>query len=187
MASNQSTTLTFFEGVSIVSGFGIGGGVMAVPYLAAKTGIVPLLLLVIVGFAISLLLHLLVAEIMLRDGQARQLVEVFRRYWSVSFALAVIVEERTNWGVRCSWLAATVPSLLVVVFLNDSFLSLLQLTGGSLALFVAVMLVPLYRNVRISGAVASPEWTLGRWSHPIFQGIVLLGIMAMAVGSLQPR
>jgi amino acid permease len=374
------------EATCIVSGFGIGGGVMAVPFLAAKSGLGPMLLVVVAALLVSLLLHLIVAEIMLRAGQARQLVEVFQKYlvgprrspylawplfgamslsflglvaayvagggailgelfqlpplagalcfygiaagvvffglkalgvsekygllamvlllaalasgldgprnlrlqavgtyqdhlalfgmvmfcfmaifsvpqvveglawrrslipwaivaglgvnalvtvtvslltlaatgatgdihevaiislgqalggwarlvasvfvlvamltsyWSVSFALVVVIQGQTNWGPRQCWLLATLPSLLVVLLVSDSFLSLLQLAGGSVALLVAVMLVPLYRNVKRQGT-ASPQWGLGLLGSPLFQGLVLLGVAAMAVGTLQP-
>ncbi len=71
--------LHFFEATAIVTGYGIGGGVMTIPFLASRTGWLPLLIYLPLGFCVSVLMHLLVADMMLRDGQARQLIEVVRK------------------------------------------------------------------------------------------------------------
>ena len=71
--------LQFFEATAIVTGYGIGGGVMTIPFLASHTGWIPLLIYLPLGFGISVLMHLLVADMMLRDGQARQLIQVIRK------------------------------------------------------------------------------------------------------------
>jgi len=72
--------LTVFEAAAIVTGFGVGGGVMAVPYLASLTGIVPLLIVLVLAFLFSAVFHLMLAEMMLRDASAKQLVEIFSKY-----------------------------------------------------------------------------------------------------------
>lgn len=71
--------LKFFEATAIITGYGIGGGVMTIPYLCSATGWMPILIYLPLGFGISALMHLLVADMMLRDGQARQLIEVIRK------------------------------------------------------------------------------------------------------------
>lgn len=75
-----SKDLTLFEAASIVAGLGVGGGVMAVPHLAAMNGLAPLLLVMAVAYIISLLLHLMVAQMVTRAGGDSQLVELFGRY-----------------------------------------------------------------------------------------------------------
>ena len=72
--------LTFFEAAAIVTGFGIGGGVMAVPYLASLTGWIPFLLILIVAFFFSLLIHLMIAEMSMWDSSSSQLVENLGKY-----------------------------------------------------------------------------------------------------------
>ena len=72
--------ITMFEAASLVAGIGVGGGIMAVPYLASRTGLMPIVVLVAIAYGISLLLHLMIAEIVLRDGTEKQLVELFIRY-----------------------------------------------------------------------------------------------------------
>ena len=58
--------LTTFEAACIIAGNGIGGGVMAVPYLASKAGVAPLLLTAAIGLAAALILHLMILEASLK-------------------------------------------------------------------------------------------------------------------------
>ena len=37
---DQGNTLTLWQSASIITGYGIGGGVMAMPYLAEKNGVI---------------------------------------------------------------------------------------------------------------------------------------------------
>jgi amino acid permease len=381
--SGAQKKLTFFEAASIVTGYGIGGGIMAVPYLASLTGVVPMVIILLAAYFLSLLLHLMAAEIMLRDGESRQIVELFGKYlfqrrlaviltwlvfgmivaafiaslsayiagggeilmellgipvwvghcftyaiaagvvffglkvlglsekyaviaivllimslalaslrlpyalplfakghsnaslalfgmsmfsffalfsvpqvvqglswkkrlipraiaagmaingivtlilvlislgvtkevtriaiiglgqslgswangigslfillamlttyWSVSFALAVVVQERLGWGQRLSWLTATLPSFLIVIARVSDFLGFMRMAGGAIAVLVAIMIVPLLNATRRRGPVKTPEWTMGIWGTPIFQVLVVLAFLLMAVGSL---
>lgn len=53
---------------------------MAVPYLASRNGILPFALMVMVAFLLSVIFHLMLAEIMMRDSKSSQLIEIFSRY-----------------------------------------------------------------------------------------------------------
>ncbi len=72
--------LTLFEASSIVAGLGVGGGILAVPYLAAALGLGQIILIMVLAYGFSLLLHLMVAEMVTRDGGRLQLVELFGKY-----------------------------------------------------------------------------------------------------------
>lgn len=375
--------LTFFEAASIVTGYGIGGGIMAVPYLASLTGLAPMVLIILAAYGLSLLLHLMAAEIMLRDGEGRQIVELFAKYlfkgrwagiltwivfglivaafiaslsayiagggeilrellgipvwaghcltyaiaagvvffglkvlgisekyavlaiillilslalaslrlpytlpclgsgnanaplalfgmcmfsffalfsvpqvvqglawnerlvpraiaagmaingavtlilviislgvstevtkiaiiglgqaigswanvigplfillamlttyWSVSFALAVVVQERLGYSQKLSWVIATLPSFVIVIVGVSDFLGFMRVAGGAIAVLVAVMIVPLLNAARRHGPIKDPAWTLGFWGTPVFQVLVVLAFLLMAVGSL---
>lgn len=76
----EKKTLTFFEAAAIVTGFGVGGGVMAVPYLASLTGWLPFFLILMVAFFFSLLIHLMIAELSMWDSESTQLVELLGKY-----------------------------------------------------------------------------------------------------------
>jgi amino acid permease len=376
--------LTFIEATAIITGYGIGGGIMTVPYLTTKTGLPMMLLLLVVGLFVSLLMHLMVAEVMLRDGQNSQMVELFQKfilknrpaiftwvlfiliafaflvslsayiagggkilsglfgipllwgqlifyvisagvvffglkvlgmsekyavlaillivgvlavgaamvpfslsmetigaykdylalfgmimfsffaifsvpqiaqglswnkklipkaitlgvvinalvtlsivvltlgvsttvdevavislgkalggwanivgsvfvlfamltsYWSVSFALAVVVEERVKTSHRISWLTATLPSFVLVLLSTQGFLDYMTMASGAIALLVAFMVVPLLNSSKRNGAVTDPEWHLGVFGSRPFQLIVIVGFIAMAVGAIKP-
>ena len=73
-------SLTFLEATSIVVGAGVGGGVMAVPYLASQSGLFSFVPIVLVAFALNVLLNLMLTEVLLRDGRDLQIVELMREY-----------------------------------------------------------------------------------------------------------
>jgi len=62
--------LTVWEAACIITGYGIGGGVMAMPYLAAKNGVILSLLVLLLSFAASYVLHLMIAELSVKSGTA---------------------------------------------------------------------------------------------------------------------
>lgn len=70
--------LSFFQAAAVIAGAGVGSGVMAVPFLAAKSGILTFTLLLIVSFAVNAVLHLMFAEVMLRIGKHQQFVETMK-------------------------------------------------------------------------------------------------------------
>jgi amino acid permease len=78
--SGTKKDLTFFEATAIVTGYGVGAGVLAVPYLASRSGVIPFLIILVVGYGISLLLHLMIVEMMMRDDETTQLVELLGKY-----------------------------------------------------------------------------------------------------------
>ena len=72
--------LSLFETAAIVAGLGVGGGVMAVPYLASLNGYFTFIWVMLLSYLLSVLLHLMIAEIVIRDGTTNQLVEVLGKY-----------------------------------------------------------------------------------------------------------
>lgn len=101
--STTAKKLTVFEAACVVAGLGFGGGIMAVPYLAALNGIVPLLAIMIIAFILSVLLHLMVVEVVLRGDASQQLVEIFGKY----------LFFKGGWGSMLTW---TIFALIVVTF-----------------------------------------------------------------------
>jgi amino acid permease len=117
-------------------------------------------------------------------GSAFILLAMLTSYWSVSFALSVVVQERLGWGPRLSWLAATLPTFLIVISGALDFLGFMRLAGGAIAVLIAVMVVPLVNGARKHGRVSDPEWVLGVWGRWPFQALVILGFLLMAAGSM---
>lgn len=63
--------LTFAEASSIIVGHGVGAGILSVPYLAAHNSFTELLLILAFGYAISLIMHLIIAELSLNNDGAQ--------------------------------------------------------------------------------------------------------------------
>lgn len=112
------------------------------------------------------------------------LLAMLTTYWSVSFALAVVVQERLGWGQRLSWLVATLPSFIIVISRATDFLGFMQIAGGTIAILIVIMMVPLYNIVKKQGEVKEPEWQLGLFGKPVFQALVVIAFILMAAGSL---
>jgi amino acid permease len=71
--------LTVWEAACIVTGYGIGGGVMAMPYLASRNGIVISLVILAISYLFSLLMHMMVADLSLRAGGG-QVVAIYEKF-----------------------------------------------------------------------------------------------------------
>lgn len=72
--------LTQWEAISLMVGAGVGAGIMAVPFLAARVGFIGLALILPVAWAASSLIHLMLAEVLFRTGRDLQIVELMRLY-----------------------------------------------------------------------------------------------------------
>jgi amino acid permease len=112
------------------------------------------------------------------------LVALLTTYWAVSLALADILSERLHLAFAPAWLAATLPSLLLLYAGALGFLDWLQLAAGLTAIVIALVTVPMYVNARRRGPVTEPDWSLGRWgAWPLLAG-ALVATLLMAAGSL---
>jgi amino acid permease len=116
-------------------------------------------------------------------GEVFVFVALLTSYWTVSLALADIINERVNMGYRSAWLVATLPSLLLLYVGAMGFLDLLQVAAGTTAIVIAAVTIPMYVNARTHG-VADPDWSLGRWGGRGILGLALVATVLMAAGSL---
>lgn len=72
--------MTMIEAVSLVAGAGIGGGVMALPYLVAKTGLLPAVFIMIFAYVVTLVLHIMVAELSIQTECKSELLTIFSKH-----------------------------------------------------------------------------------------------------------
>ena len=103
-------------------------------------------------------------------------------YWSLSLALGGIVDDMLHTGTKISWLLATLPSLILVLFNVAGFLDLMRTAGGLIAIIIAVMVVPAYHNARRD----VPENDLLRHSALPLEILIVIAYILMAVGSVVP-
>jgi amino acid permease len=149
--NEHSRRLSLFEAAAVVAGLGFGGGVMAVPYLASLNGIMELILTALMAYAFSLLLHLMVVEVVLREDKPQQLVELFGKY----------VFKQTWWGKTLTWL---IFALVLITFY--------ALLAGYI-----VGCAELMRNL----FPALPLWVAEVITYVVAAGIVLIGLKAVGV------
>jgi len=98
-------SLTRWEATSLMVGAGVGAGIMAVPFLAQRVGLVGLALILPVAWAASSLVHLMLAEVLFRTGRDLQIVELMRLY---------VLRGRIG-----RWLLWTVFAFLSIAFLAN--------------------------------------------------------------------
>lgn len=115
-------------------------------------------------------------------GSVFVLVALLTSYWSVSLALADVLRERLDLRRKPAWLAATLPSLVLLEVGGWRFLEWLSLAGGATALVVVLVTVPMYAHARRTGRRG--VWSLGRWGGAPGRMLVLVAAALMAVGSL---
>lgn len=147
----RSRNLTTFEAAAVVAGLGFGGGVMAVPYLASRSGWLEMLLIAAVAYGFSLLLHLMVVEVVLRDEKPQQLVELFGKY----------IFRKTWWGRALTWLTF---ALVLITF----YALLAGYTIGC-----AELMKNLFPTL--------PLWAGEIITYIIAAGVVLLGLKAVGI------
>ena len=119
-------------------------------------------------------------------GSVFGVLAMLTSYWSVSYALSVILQERLNWGYRLSWLTATAPTILIAIQDLGGFLEFIRVAGGAMAVLVAILIVPALRISRKRGAATEEAFNLGSWGGEVFQLIAVIAYLAMAAGSMVP-
>lgn len=76
----KNKQLTVWESACIVTGYGIGGGVLAMPWLSARNGVPMSLVILLAAFAASVILHCMIAELAIKSGSDAQIIAVFSKY-----------------------------------------------------------------------------------------------------------
>lgn len=113
-------------------------------------------------------------------GGAFTVLAMLTTYWSISLALGSIVQEQTKLDTRVCWILATLPSLMLSLLPLGGFMEFMRLAGGLIAIVVAVMVVPAYRNARneVDGSL------LGRYGATWVQSLIILAYILMGIGSV---
>ena len=113
-------------------------------------------------------------------GGVFTLVAMLTTYWSISLALGDIVKEQLNWNSKICWIVATLPSLIIALFNLGDFLDYLQIAGGAIAIIIALLFVPCYRNANKE----IPQSMLGKFSGTAVQIFVIIAYIFMGIGNV---
>jgi len=72
--------LTTWEAACIITGYGIGGGVLSMPYLAEKAGLLPAFAILVISFIASYILHLMIADLALKTSEGGQIIACLSQF-----------------------------------------------------------------------------------------------------------
>lgn len=112
------------------------------------------------------------------------LFAMFTSFWSSGFAFADVVSGQSALSTGISWFIATVPALLIAVFLPLGILDYVQIGAGALSIILVMVVLPAYCH-----AVKKPkrELLLGRCSGSrVMLVLVAAAVILMAVSSFVP-
>ena len=100
MAQAQ-TKLTTWQAACIITGYGVGSGIMTLPYLVNRAGIISCIVILLIAFFFSYCMHMMLAEMIIGSGRDAQIVTMFKKFLfkgkfarvltAVFFALTVVV------------------------------------------------------------------------------------------------
>ena len=113
-------------------------------------------------------------------GSAFTVLAMLTTYWSISLALSDIVEEQLKCNRRICWIIATVPSLAMTFLGLGGFMEFMRLAGGLIAILIALLVVPAYRNA----AKEPGDSLLGRYGTAGMQILIIIAYVLMAVGNV---
>lgn len=80
MPPSAKKQLSTLEATMLVTGSGLGTGILAVPYLVARLGLLQAALAIGAACGVSILLHLMVADLALHSEDSTQLLGIFRQH-----------------------------------------------------------------------------------------------------------
>jgi hypothetical protein len=112
------------------------------------------------------------------------LFAMFTSFWSSGFAFSDVVGGQFGLSTRISWFIATVPALLIAVFLPLGILDYVQIGAGALSIILIIVVLPAYHN-----AVKKPKEKplLGKCSgNRVMIAVIAVAMILMAVSSLIP-
>jgi amino acid permease len=119
-------------------------------------------------------------------GSTFALLALLTSYWSVSYALAIVMVERLKWGYRKAWLIATFPTFLMAIGTSAGFLDYMRYAGGAMAVLLAILIPPALGVSRKRAEGVKPEFSLGFLGGPLFRYFIIAAYLLMAVGSALP-
>lgn len=112
------------------------------------------------------------------------LFAMFTSFWSSGFAFSDVVGGQFGLSTKLSWFIATVPALLIAVFLPLGVLDYAQIGAGALSIILVIVVLPAYNN-----AVKKPKEKLflgGCSGNKFMIAAVAVAIILMAVSSFIP-
>lgn len=113
-------------------------------------------------------------------GYIFSLLALATSFWANTLNLRDIVNEQTGWGVKKSWLAASLPCLLIALIGVESFVGFTRLAGVVQVLTGIGIIIAYNRSRKHEGI----SLICGRLGTIPFQVIVVVSSLLSTIGSL---
>ena len=113
-------------------------------------------------------------------GYIFSLLALATSFWANTLNLRDIVNEQTGWGVKKSWLAASLPCLVIALIGVESFVGFTRLAGVVQVLTGIGIIIAYNRSRRHEGS----SLICGRLGTIPFQVIVVVSSLLSTIGSL---
>ncbi|WP_418455963.1 aromatic amino acid transport family protein, partial [Allofournierella sp.] len=155
--------LSVWEATSIIIGHSIGGGIMAVPFLAARNSFVSVVLIILAAFFCNVLLHFMIAELSYNCG-GLQMVKCFETFLF-----------RGRGKTALTWAAFALFGFSVIINISGYII-------GAAEAIVALVPMPLWLAETIFFALAGGVVLFGLKAVGIFEKYTVLliyGIVAL--------
>ena len=115
----KSKKLTTWESACIITGYGIGGGVLSMPYLMERNGLILSLVILAAALLASYVLHLMIADLALKNGGG-QIISclsrfLFRGRWKLTLTIAFFVLMAVNLCVNLAAYIAGAEEIIVTL------------------------------------------------------------------------
>lgn len=114
-------------------------------------------------------------------GSVFIILAMFTSYWSIGFATTKIISNQTKKTFGLSFVLATVPALLLTLFLSGGFMEYMKIAGGAVAVIISLMVIPTYL---ISAKEITTPIMNRQESSKLSVTVVFVMYIVMAVGSL---
>lgn len=113
-------------------------------------------------------------------GYIFSLLALATSFWANTLNLRDIVNEQTGWGVKKSWLAASLPCLVIALIGVESFVGFTRLAGVVQVLMGIGIIIAYNRSRKHEGS----SLICGRLGTIPFQVIVVVSSLLSTIGSL---
>ena len=112
------------------------------------------------------------------------LFAMFSSFWSSGFAFADVVQGQLKTSSRVAWVIATLPAMLLALFMPLTVLDFVQIGAGALSVILVIVVLPAYCN---AARKATKPLLLDKFAtSKVLIGLVALAIVLMAVSSFIP-
>ena len=112
------------------------------------------------------------------------LFAMFSSFWSSGFAFADVVQGQLKTSSRVAWLIATLPAMLLALFMPLTVLDFVQIGAGALSVILVIVVLPAYYN---AARRAKKPLLLGKFAtSKALIGLVAMAIVLMAISSFIP-